>query len=247
MKHGDAKTSRRKRQPRSDKTASQKALLDAFEALLANHGAKNIGVNAVLGEANVGKRLLYQYFGDLQGLAAAWSEERRDPLELGKRQERLTADLRGLPRRRRVGEILVDYATMLREHPWAAQVMLAELSHPDSFGKPLRTIRMAIGKGHESLLLETGSLGGPHALAGAFVLHAAAAYLALRARLAPDYNGVDLSSEPGWQAAMDMLRITARGPGHSAESERPAKSEAARKSRLARKARDSGARFRSRA
>lgn len=246
MKNGDAKPARRKRQPRSDRTASQKALLDAFEALLASHGAKNIGVNAVLGEANVGKRLLYQYFGDLQGLAAAWSEERRDPLELGKRQERLTAELRALPHQKRVGEILIDYATMLREHPWAAQVMLAELSHPDSLGKPLRATRMAIGRGHESLLLETGSLGGKHALASAFVLHAAAAYLALRARLAPDYNGVDLSSEAGWQAAMDMLRITARGPRNAAKPDQPAKSDVPRRSRIARKARDSSTRLRSR-
>lgn len=186
--------------------ASRKALLDAFELLLVRHGVGGVGVNAVLETAGVGKQLLYRYFGDLRGLATAWSEERRDPLALGERRERLSAELRKLPRDRRIGEILVDYASMLREHPWAVQVMLAEMSHADSLGRSMGEIRRAIGSTHESLLIEAGTMTSNAALARAFVLHAAAAYLAMRAKLAPDYNGLDLASDAGWDAAMDILR-----------------------------------------
>jgi len=187
-------------------SASRKALLDAFESLLARQGAGRVGVNAVLEEAGVGKQLLYRYFGDLEGLAAAWSQERRDPLDLGSRRERLVRELRRLPRSRRIGEIVVDYASMLREHPWVVQAMLAELSHADSIGKSMRDIRRETGVTHESLLLDAYTLNNDSAVARAFILHAAAAYLAMRARLAPDYNGIDLASESGWSAAMDMLR-----------------------------------------
>lgn len=190
--------------------ASRKALLDAFEALLANHGAGQLGVNAVLGTAGVGKQLLYRYFGDLQGLATAWSQERRDPLGLGEREERLSALLATLPAHRRIAEILIDYASMLREHPWATQVLLAEMSHPESLGKSMRAIRREIGRTHERLLLDSHAMTGDTALAQAFVFHAAAAYLALRARLAPDYNGLDLASAEGWTAAMDLLRQASR-------------------------------------
>lgn len=186
--------------------ASRKALLDAFEMLLSRQGVGEVGVNAVLETAGVGKQLLYRYFGDLQGLAIAWSQERRDPLSLGDRQRRLANEIRALPREQRIAEILVDYASMLREHPWAIQVLLAEMSHPDSLGKSMREIRREIGLTHEALLLDTGSMTGNTALAQAFVLHAAAAYLAMRAKLAPDYNGLDLASEDGWSAAMDLLR-----------------------------------------
>jgi AcrR family transcriptional regulator len=190
--------------------ASRKALLDAFETLLSRHGAGQVGVNAVLDTAGVGKQLLYRYFGDLQGLATAWSQERRDPIGLGERERRLVAELAALPRGQRVAEILVDYATMLREHPWAIQVLLAEMSHPGTLGNSMREIRREIGRAHEGLLLNTGSMTGEAALARAFVLHAAAAYLAMRARLAPDYNGLDLASEEGWSAAMALLRKAGR-------------------------------------
>ena len=38
--------------------ASERALVDAFEALLQRQGPSGLGVNAVLGSAGVGKRLL---------------------------------------------------------------------------------------------------------------------------------------------------------------------------------------------
>ena len=214
--------------------ASRKALLDAFESLLMRHGAGRVGVNAVLETAGVGKQLLYRYFGDLQGLATAWSKERRDPLSLGERSERLAAQLRALPGPRRVPELLVDYASMLREHPWATQVMLAEMSHADSLGESMRDIRREIGRAHENLLLETGAVTGDAAVAQAFVLHAAAAYLAMRARLAPDYNGIDLASEQGWEAAMDMLRTAGRTHRHKKSS---TKAKATEPSRMRRKVR----------
>lgn len=185
-------------------------MLDAFEMLLERYGAGEVGVNAVLDTAGVGKQLLYRYFGDLQGLATAWSRERRDPLSLGERQRRLALQIGARPREQRIAEILVDYASMLREHPWAIQVLLAEMSHPDSLGKSMREIRREIGRAHEALLLETRAMTGQTALAQAFVLHAAAAYLAMRAKLAPDYNGLDLASDEGWSAAMDLLRRAGR-------------------------------------
>lgn len=207
--------------------ASRKALLDAFETLLARHGAGEVGVNAVLDTAGVGKQLLYRYFGDLQGLATAWSQERRDPIGLGERERRLVTELAALPRGHRIAAILVDYATMLREHPWAIQVLLAEMSHPGTLGSSMREIRREIGRAHEGLLLNTGSMTGETALARAFVLHAAAAYLAMRARLAPDYHGLDLASEEGWSAAMDLLRKAGRPSRAKIKSKTPQASTAA--------------------
>jgi len=216
--------------------ASRKALLDAFETLLSRHGAGEVGVNAVLDTAGVGKQLLYRYFGDLQGLATAWSQERRDPIGLGERERRLIAELTALPRSQRIAEILVDYATMLREHPWAIQVLLAEMSHPETLGNSMREIRREIGRAHEGLLLNTGSMTGESALARAFVLHAAAAYLAMRARLAPDYNGLDLASEEGWSAAMDLLRKAGRpSSGRPSSGQRSSRRSGVRRSASSRR------------
>jgi AcrR family transcriptional regulator len=65
---------------RSDKTktiskqtlrreSSENKLLNAFEKVICRNGVENIGVNAIIKEAGVGKGLLYEYFGSLDGLA----------------------------------------------------------------------------------------------------------------------------------------------------------------------------------
>ena len=170
----------------SRRQTSEKALVDAFEALLERHGPGGLGVNAVLDSAKVGKRLLYEYFGDLEGLAAAWARNRRDPLALDGRRSALEQRLAARDPQHRIGEALADYASELRRHPWAAQVLLAELSQPATLGRAMREIRRELGKGYEGLLIDAGAFQHKDGVQIAFVLHAAATYLAMRARFAPD-------------------------------------------------------------
>lgn len=194
---------RRRRRP--GRAASEHALLQAFEGLLSRHGVTGVGVNAVLDSAGVGKRLLYDYFGDLEGLAQTWARERPDPLSLGERAVVLRERLQRLPPAARIAAILEDYATGLRDHPWAGEVLLADLQQRHGIAKAIREIRRAIGKGHEQLLLDPEIMADRRLGELAFVLHAAANYLALRARFAPDYNGLDLDTDAGWRAAVRML------------------------------------------
>lgn len=194
----------------SRRQTSEKALLDAFEALLQRHGPAGLGVNAVLDSAQVGKRLLYEYFGDLEGLAAAWSRERTDPLALESRAPAIRRRIAGQPPVAALATALADYAEQLRDHPWAAQVLLAELSQPATLGRAMREIRLELGKGYESLLVDGGVFDGSEAAQLGLILHAAATYLAMRARFAPDYNGIDLSSPQGWKAVMETFEAVAR-------------------------------------
>jgi AcrR family transcriptional regulator len=147
----------------SRRQTSEKALLDAFEALLERHGPGGLGVNAVLDSARVGKRLLYEYFGDLEGLANAWSRERRDPLSIEGRRPALARSLATLPPLQAIAQALADYANELRRHPWAAQVLLAELSQPATLGRAMREIRRELGKDYEGLLVETGAFASKEA------------------------------------------------------------------------------------
>jgi AcrR family transcriptional regulator len=225
----------------SRRQTSEKALLDAFEGLLERHGPAGLGVNAVLDSARVGKRLLYQYFGDLEGLAAAWSRERRDPLAIDGRRPALRG-LAALPTLQAITAVLGDYASELRRHPWAAQVLLTELSQPATLGHAMREIRREVGKDYEGLLVESGAFASKEAAQIGFVLHAAATYLALRARFAPDYNGIDLASAQGWKAAMDAFAAfggdaTAgrAGPGAPGGARRAAARRPPGKSRAPRK------------
>ncbi len=229
---------------KSARSSSERALLRAFERLLRRGGPNGVGVNAVLQSAKVGKRLLYEYFGDLDGLAVAWARHHLDPLGLNGARAALKARAMPLPAPRRVATIMVDYATRLREHPWAAQVLLAEMQEPRAFVRALREIRGQMGMSHERLLVDFGSYENKDVAATAFVLSAAASYLALRARFAPDYHGYDLNSRAGWDAAMGMIdQMAARvRPARSAASPRenhlpPAAARRLRTASASRKAR----------
>lgn len=190
---------------RPGRQASERALVRAFEGLLQRHGVNGVGVNAVLDSAGVGKRLLYEYFGDLEGLAAAWARERPDPLALASRGESLRRRLEKVSPAERIGLITQDYACSLRDHPWASQVMLADLQRSNGIAKAMREIRRAIGAGHEGLLINKDTQTDRGLMEMAFILHAAANYLVLRSRFAPDYNGISLDTREGWDAAMRML------------------------------------------
>lgn len=198
---------------KSARSSSEAALLRAFEQLLRRHGVKGVRVNALLEQAGVGKRLLYEYFGDLQGLAAAWAKQRSDPLALGRRLAALHQTLLGLPENARIAAVLVDYANHLSTHPWAAQVMIAELSGDASLGRAMRDIRREMGREYERLLVATQSFPNQRIVDLGLVLHAAANYLALRAKFAPDYNGINLASSSGWRAAMYSLTNVAQMAG----------------------------------
>jgi AcrR family transcriptional regulator len=200
------------RRRRLGRAATERILLQAFEGLFERYGVAGVGVNAVLDSAGVGKRLLYDYFGDLDGLAQAWAKERPDPLDLTERAPRLRKRLVKLPPTGRIAAILEDYASALRRHPWASEVLLADLQPQQSIARAIRDMRRAIGSGHEQLLLDPELGSNRQLVEVAFILHAAANYLALRARFAPDYNGINLDTDSGWQAAMRMLHTTAELP-----------------------------------
>ncbi len=220
---------RKAAKPRQARRArSESAILDAFEQLFQRQGAHGVGVNAVLDTAGVGKRLLYEYFGDLEGLAVAWASEHVDPLGLGERHEDLATRLRDLPVEQRTPALLADYATALREHPWALQVLLAEFQAANSVTRAMGEIRRRIGEGYESLLVETEATTGREGMALAYVLHAAANYLALRARFAPDYNGLDLQRDADWVASLGMLRQVAGLAASRERDGKPAKRTARR-------------------
>jgi AcrR family transcriptional regulator len=204
---------------RSARNTSERALLRAFELLLRRNGPNGIGVNAVLDSAKVGKRLLYEYFGDLDGLALAWARHRHDPLGLNGSRAALRARAQPLPPSRRVAAIVSDYGTRLKQHPWAAQILLAEMHQPHTFTRALREIRGQMGQSHEGLLADFNAHDNKDLSALSFVLTAAASYIALRAKFAPDFHGHDCKPHDcgayaACQGKIDNVRFDTQAPAH---------------------------------
>jgi AcrR family transcriptional regulator len=197
------------KKPTPKRLATEKRIIAAFEKVLRRDGAENMGINAIVKEAGIGKGLLYDYFGGLEGLAQAWVESTDfvptmeeivgEPLE--EFRQKSAPDC--------IAQIQVNYATMLKQDKLAGQLMAEELLRKSALSKPMQTIRHHIGKTHEAFFMEDDKFLDDDSMALIFVLQAACNYLALRAQHAPIYNGIDISKPEGWDMMMGMVKRVA--------------------------------------
>ncbi len=187
------------------RAATEKRIVDAFEKVLKRDGISNVGVNAIIKEAGVGKGLLYEYFGGLDGVADAWVDRSHfipDPEEIAGKPldqflEQSLAD--------QIRDIHINYASMLRKNPLAQEIFAEELQPSNKISKSAEHIRNQIGITHERFFTELTPVADPDYHALIFTLHAASNYLALRSRTSPIFNGIDISKDEGWEMLMGML------------------------------------------
>jgi AcrR family transcriptional regulator len=205
------------RQRRQD---TENAIIDAFERLLERDGVSGLGVNALVKEAGVGKKQLYDYFGGLTGVAVAWVEQRGiwPPLEaiVGEPMEAFVT-------RQPVDKLRLvnrQCAEMLRRNGPLCELLTGEFIRSNEVKAAVEHIRQLVRRDFERVLASDPVLSGEEYLALNTVAYAATTYLALRARSQPRFFGFDLSTETSWQVVMNMfdrvmetaaLGIAARG------------------------------------
>jgi AcrR family transcriptional regulator len=180
-------------------------ILDAFERLLVRDGVAKLGVNALIKEAGVGKKQLYDYFGGLAGVATAWVETRGiwPPLEeivkepMGQFLARKpTEKLRIINR---------NCATMLRENAPLCELLTGEFMRSEDLKSAVEHVRQLVRLDFERVLKSDPVLGSEDFLALNTIAYAATTYLALRAHCQPRFFGFDLSVETSWQTMLNMF------------------------------------------
>ncbi|MEH6549243.1 MAG: TetR/AcrR family transcriptional regulator [Pseudomonadales bacterium] len=193
---------------------TQARMIRAFETVLLRDGIQDMGVNAVLQEAGVGKGLLYDYFGGLGGLADAWVEQSHFIPE----QEEIAGEpldsFVDRPLTEQISAVHINYASYLRDSKVAKQLMTEELLAPSHITESLAHIRNRIGETHEAFFTKNPDFGDPDMVALIFILQAASNYFAMRAQTTPKFNGVDLDTEEGWKTVMDMIDRVAKKFDH---------------------------------
>lgn len=193
--------------------ATQGRIIDAFERLLLRDGVSGLKINAIVAEAEVGKGLIYRYFGGLEGLAEAWMTRS----ELAPTKEQIAGcslkEFQRLPATERLAQIHTNYATMLRNVPAACEVLAQDLSSAKTLPRLLQEVRHQLGKSHEELVTTDEEFANDEHMALIFVLQAAANYFALRANASATYNGIKLDTDEGWETAMGMLASVAKSGG----------------------------------
>jgi len=116
---------------------------------------------------------------------------------------------RGSSRVTRLMSLLREYADDLRTNPALLTSLHAELGGPPELRKPFNEVRTRVLRKQAEFFLENPFVRSPEFTALYSVLYAAINYLALRARFAPAFNGLDLSTAAGWNAAIGMIETVA--------------------------------------
>jgi AcrR family transcriptional regulator len=200
--------------PTRDSEAMRARILAAVGALIMRDGLAGVGINALARAACCDKVLIYRYFGDLDGVYAAYAAqgdfwwtvddltEGLDPLRTP-----LAAALKTMLRR---------HAEALRARPITLAVLAAELTNRTALVVALETVR------ERRALQASAWIGARYQLpagldfeAVVMLIGVAINYLAVRARTLDVMSGVRIASDADWQrvfAAIDAI-VDALAPG----------------------------------
>jgi AcrR family transcriptional regulator len=184
---------------------TEEAIIDAFERLLERDGVAGVGVNALVKEAGVGKKPLYDYFGGLEGLAVEWVQRRGiwPPLEaiVGEPLDRFM-------QREPVEKLKLinrQCASMLRANAPLCELLSGEFVRSPEMKQTVEHVRQLVRLDFERVLRSDPVLSGEDYIALNTVAYAATTYLALRAQCQPRFFGFDLSTDTSWQIVMNMF------------------------------------------
>ena len=190
-----------------DSEAMRARILAAVGALILRDGLAGVGINALARQAGCDKVLIYRYFGDLDGVYAAYAAKSdfwwtvEDLTEgLDPAQTSLAEALKTMLRR---------HAAALRSRPITLAVLAAELSNRTALVVALETLR------ERRALQASAWIGARYRLppgkdveAISMVIGVAINYLAVRARTLGVMSGVRIASDADWKrvlAAVDAI------------------------------------------
>jgi AcrR family transcriptional regulator len=193
-----------------DRSATERAILNAAKALLAEEGFQNFGINAVARRAGCDKQLIYRYYGGLDGLVEAigsdlgsWVKD-RIPEDTGGMFFLTYGDL--------MERLSLLFLEALRDDPLMRRIVAWEVSENT---EQVRRLSDARSKAL-ALWLERmrGSLTPPKGVDAAAVnaiVIAAIQHLVLSAAAGGQCAGLSLKTAKDWDKAATALKRIVRG------------------------------------
>jgi len=176
-----------------DRDGTARSLREAALRLLAREGYAALGPNAIAAEAGCDKKLIYRYFGGVEGLLDAIGGD--VALWLGGPPPAVPAEADYAAR---IARLLQAYAAGLRADPALQKLLVAELAGPDAALRRMDAARSAAFGGWIRQVL-AGAPPPPGADAPAInaILLAALHYLTLAGSSMGGFAGLDGASPEG--------------------------------------------------
>jgi AcrR family transcriptional regulator len=182
-----------------DREQTEQLLIDAVGAIVREAGIDAVGINAVAREAGVDKVLIYRYFGDINGLLAAWIA-RQD--YFSRLQELIVdgADVRGRDAVLEVARsVLIGQLHAAVGNRELLEVFRWELGTRNEVTEEIARRREAQGSAITKVFERAVDDASVDVRAIVTLLSAGINYLALRAQTVDVYNGIPLTGKRGWK------------------------------------------------
>lgn len=194
---------------RRDRNRTEQRLIHAVLQLVREQGFDAVGINAIAEAAGVSKVLIYRYFGDLSGLLQAVAEE------ISVIDPQLASSLRGTaPPDATPADVMYRAALALRNvvknDDLVRNLLVWELSHDNELTQALSENRERVGmdqtRQFQQFLKEHRPEDDLDVEALLALVTAGVFHLSLRAERCSVFNGVDISSDAGWERIAAVLR-----------------------------------------
>jgi AcrR family transcriptional regulator len=179
-----------------DREKTKMIILQTLGKMLAEHGFKSIGINAIAREAKVDKVLIYRYFGGLPGLLETYAHEAdywpmTEDLTRG-----LDHEVESMTQTDLAKHMIRSFFRYLRERPLTQELLRWEMVESNELTSLLADFRETEGL-KLMKLFEQNKHVDINALATIVV--AGIMYLVLCMKHINYFNGIDLQSESGWE------------------------------------------------
>ncbi|MFW2404000.1 MAG: TetR/AcrR family transcriptional regulator [Gammaproteobacteria bacterium] len=186
---------------RRNRQATEAAILDAFERVIVRDGLGAANPTSVMQEAGFSKPLLYDYFGNMAGLAKAWTENH----EIWPDHAYPDADGDAQEFSDYLKDFLIATANGLRDNPVTLELLAAELGPKNEFQPALEESRRRWLQQNMRGMLSHEEIQEPENWNLLFVCYSAIVYLALRSRRDAPHAGLQLNTDAGWEEALQHI------------------------------------------
>ncbi len=195
-----------------NRAETERRILNAVGQLLAKEGFRGVGVNAIARQAGVDKALIYRYFGGLDPLLDAFAASGIPAVDLSSLAD--AARLDSEPWDVAASSVITGYARALRNDAILQEIMRWELNERNELSDKVAASREQASLEVLDAFKERYGRDDLDLAAIAAVLGAGLAMLTLRGNTYPEYNGVPIATESGWErieAAVRMLLHSVAG------------------------------------
>lgn len=182
-----------------NRSQTEQRLITAIEELIVEKGFEKLGVRAVAEKAKVDKTLIYRYFGSLDGLI----------YECLKKQDFWTNIPMEIPESMNIKEYIKELFKRqvfgLRNNDILKRLLRWELSNENNFIMELRKSREENGLNRIKIISQRTKIPYSNLAGIASIITGGITYLVMLEENCQYFNGIDISSDKGWQQLIDNI------------------------------------------